>query len=69
MREDHNILVRAYLVNNLFIEQNYYFGKTRNIDLIMDTWRGFGYNPDKTTKFLEIHDLTDEFNTFVDKTE
>jgi hypothetical protein len=48
MKQDHNILVRAYLVNNLFTDKDCYFGLIRNIDLIMQDWKGFGYNEART---------------------
>lgn len=69
MKKDYNILVRAYLVNNLFIDNNFYFGKIRNIDLIKNDWRGFGYNETKTRKHLLVHDLEDDFNHFIERIE
>lgn len=46
MKQDYNIIVRAYLGNNLFIEELYYFGKFRLRKLLTSQWKKYGFDYD-----------------------
>jgi hypothetical protein len=57
MDKDYNLLVRAFLVNNLFAGPNTYFGNERLIGLVMQEWIALGYNDKKIRKHIMVHDL------------
>jgi len=43
MERGHNILVRAFLINNLFSKEDFFFGKIDFKDLMKPHWEYLGY--------------------------
>lgn len=61
MKQDYNIIVRAYLANNLFSKEMYFFGKFKLRELLVGQWKkyGFDYHDIENNKVFKVRSHID----------